>query len=516
MQTTRPTQPLGLAYIAAALRQAGHECVVLDALAEAPTQTLPAGPLTRLGLSDEQIVDRLDARAQAIAITNMFSFNWPAVRTLIHTIHRRHPEKIIICGGEHFSALPELSMRSAPIDYIVVGEGEEIATELFAKLDAGAPFDPAQINGICWRRGDEIVQNPRAQRTRSVDDVPWPAWDLFDMDSYNAHDLVGGLRLVGGVKDGRTVPILATRGCPYQCTYCSSPQMWTTRWFARDPVNVADEIEFYTQRYGANNFPFQDLTMIVKKDWIVSFCNEIIRRRMNITWQLPTGTRCDVVDAEVAALLWRSGCRWLCYAPESGSERTRELIKKKMKTSSLMRAIEESVKAKLHLEMFMVLGFPHDTRGDLKQTMKFLRRVARMGVEDVGINFFFPIPSTELFTYLHEKGRFDLSDATLMAPAYGHKKSLSEDRNYCEHLTAAQLTRWKYWMVTNFYLTAWICHPARVFRIAYNALSGKETTNLEKFLGETARKLRSRIRRKATGRSVAAPHPSRAEPIVPV
>jgi radical SAM superfamily enzyme YgiQ (UPF0313 family) len=79
------------------------------------------------------------------------------------------------------------------------------------------------------------VRNPRAERTREVDRLPWPAWELFDLDVYDAHDFVDG------IKFGKTVPILATRGCPYQCTYCSSPQMWTTRWYARDPASVADD-----------------------------------------------------------------------------------------------------------------------------------------------------------------------------------------------------------------------------------------------------------------------------------
>src|SRR5262249_22677398 len=148
--TPRPGPPLGLAYIAAALRTAGHDCVVLDAIGEAPAQTAPAGGLIRLGLTDEQIVARIDPAAAAIAITNMFSFNWPMLRELIRAIRTGHPDKTIVCGGEHFSALPELCMQSAPIDYIVMGEGEEVATELFARLDTGGPFDPGAIRGICW------------------------------------------------------------------------------------------------------------------------------------------------------------------------------------------------------------------------------------------------------------------------------------------------------------------------------------------------------------------------------
>src|SRR5205085_11391822 len=97
--------------------------------------------------------------------------------------------------------------------------------------------------------------------------------------------------------------MLATRGCPFQCTFCSSPQMWTQVWKARRPAAVADEIESYMRRYGANDFQFQDLTAIVRKDWIVAFCKELLDRKLSITWQLPVGTRSEAIDAEVAQYL---------------------------------------------------------------------------------------------------------------------------------------------------------------------------------------------------------------------
>jgi radical SAM superfamily enzyme YgiQ (UPF0313 family) len=477
LQNNRPSQPLGLAYVVAAVRQAGHECTILDAIAEAPEQRIAAGRLMRLGLTDEQILDRIDPQAPVLALTNMFSFNWPTLRELIRKIRARFPEKIIVAGGEHFTGLPELSMREAPIDYIVLGEGEEVATELLARIEGGA-FDPSEVRGICWRRGEEIVLNPRASRVRDVDELPWPAWDLFDVAGYNRHNLVFGLCW------GTTIPILATRGCPYQCTYCSSPRMWTTRWWSRDPIRVVDEIEHLHQRYGATNFPMQDLTMIIKKDWVVTFCQEIIRRGLQISWQLPAGTRCEVIDDEVAGLLRESGCRFLCYAPESGSERTRELIKKKMKRESFLSAVDAALGAGLSLETFFVIGFPHDTADDLRQTARLAREIARRGVEDIAVNVYFPIPATELFGYLEKTGRVTLNDDQLMDPVFVHQLRLSEERNYCEHLSAEELSRWKLRILANFYLTSFLTHPTRVVRVLYHALRGRQTSPLEKFLGE--------------------------------
>jgi radical SAM superfamily enzyme YgiQ (UPF0313 family) len=496
LQTSRPTPPLGLAYVAAALREAGHDCQVIDGIAEAPNQFTPVGNVVQLGLTHEQVLDRIDPEADALAIGCMFSFNWPFLRELIRTIKERYPAKIIVCGGEHFSALAQASMATSPIDYIVMGEGEEIAVDLFARLDSGLPFDPTEVKGICWRRGDEIVENPRADRTKLVDDIPWPAWDLFDLDGYNENDLVGGLDF------GKVVPILANRGCPYQCTYCSSPNMWTTRWYTRDPVKVCDEIEHYVREHGANNFPFQDLTMIIKRDWIIQFCNEIIQRDLDIRWQLPSGTRCEVIDDEVAALLYKSGCRWLCYAPESGSEKTRELIKKKMKTSSLINAIEASVRNNLHLSTFFIIGFPHDTEESLRETASMVRQLARKGADDIAVHFYFPIPSTELYRYLESKGRVQASDEHLLAPLFDFNVRLADHLNFCEHLSAKTLTRWKYRILANFYLTQYITHPSRVIRTIYNAARGRQTTAMEKFVGERLRKVRFLGRLRSSARQL--------------
>ncbi|MCA8978180.1 MAG: cobalamin-dependent protein, partial [Planctomycetes bacterium] len=224
----RPSLPLGLAYIASVLRQDRHDIELIDALGEAPEQMVPDGDIWRLGLTPEEIIARIADDTQAIGLTSMWSYSWPIVRELIQKIKAARPELPIVCGGEHFTAVPELSMAQAPIDYLVLGEGEETAVALFRAIEGG--FDHSVIPGIAFRGDDGVVQkNPRRDRIKNVDEIPWPAWEYFDVEAYSSN------RLVSGIYYGKTVPILATRGCPYQCTYCSSPNMWTTRWFARTP-----------------------------------------------------------------------------------------------------------------------------------------------------------------------------------------------------------------------------------------------------------------------------------------
>lgn len=500
MTALRPSLPLGLAYVAAVLREAGYEVAVLDAVAQAPeqvTQSERKKQLFALGLTPDEIVDRLDPSADVFAVTNMWTFSWPLVRELIRKMKARHPDVPIVCGGEHFSGLPELSMQQAPIDFIVRGEGEEGALEVFNGLRLGRDrVDWAKVPGIWYRdaAGQPVQSEAPRARIRDIDQLPWPAWDLIDIDVYNDHGFINGL------DQGKTIPILATRGCPYQCTYCASPNMWTTRWYARDPKDVVDEMQFYKEHHGAVNFPFQDLTAILKRDWIIEFCNELKKRELNVSWQFPSGTRCEVIDEEVARLLAETGGRSLALAPESGSERTRKLIQKRMKTDSLLDACRASAKAKLNVTAFIVIAFPHDTAEDLHETKKLVRKLGRIGIDDIAVGFFFPIPNTQLYKELMEKGKVTHADDFLLTPIFANEERLLPENNYCEHLSAKQLTRWKYKLLANFYLSSFAFHPTKPFRILFNALRGKETRKLETYLVDLRKKasiaIRSRFKRR--------------------
>ena len=154
------------------------------------------------------------------------------------------------------------------------------------------------------------------------------------------------------------MPMMASRGCPYQCTFCSNPSMWTTRWIPRDPDLLLDEMQFYQKKYGAENFDFYDLTAIVKKSWIVDFCRKIEERGLSFTWQLPSGTRTEAIDGEVASLLYRSGCRNMSYSPESGSPAVLRRIKKKIHPDSVIGSISEATKNGMNIKCNIIFGFP--------------------------------------------------------------------------------------------------------------------------------------------------------------
>lgn len=505
MTALRPSLPLGLAYVAASLRRAGHDVSVVDAVGLAPDQVTsgPRKTLVLLGLTPAELVARLDPTADAFGITNMWSFSWPVVREIVRLVKARFPAVPIVAGGEHFTGLPEFSMQEAPVDYIVTGEGEEGAVELFAALAVGRDLERLRAIASIWFRDEhgrpEKSGHVRA-RKKDLDAIPWPAWDLFDVKSYDEK------RLVSGIHFGMTVPILATRGCPYQCTYCSSANMWTTKWYARNPKDVVDEIEHWHHTYGARNFPFQDLTAIVKKDWILAFCAELAARPFHrlIAWQLPSGTRVEVIDDEVASWLARTNGRSLNYAPESGSQETRKRIKKQMKDESLLRAVKAAVKHDLNVAAFFVAGFPEDTVQDLRQTVKLARKLAWYGITDMAFGFFFPIPNTALYHQLKDEGRIRLDDDFLLTPIFANEARVADVNNYSYTLTSGQLTRWRYWTLLNFYAVSYGLRPWRLFKTVWNALRGRETSKMETYLVDVRRKIRVTLRALLSRGKVAA------------
>ena len=258
--TTMYTPPLGVAYIAGSLKSAGFEIQVVDSVGESlDTRHRVGNDCYYYGLSFDEIVEAIDPETEIIGVTFNFSFEYPESRDLAKRIKERFPKALFVGGGEHITAVPIQSLEESVLDIGVLGEGEEPIVEIVS-LYMENKLDLSAGNGIAYKDEDgSVVVNPRRQRKREIDDIPLPAWDLIPLENY----LDKGYGF--GVNRGRSIPLMASRGCPYQCTFCSNPSMWTTRWIARDPDLVLDEMQFYQDRYQIENFDFFDLTAIVKK-----------------------------------------------------------------------------------------------------------------------------------------------------------------------------------------------------------------------------------------------------------
>jgi len=475
------TPPLGLAYVAGSLKRAGHDVTLIDAVGESlDTRHEWRNDCYIYGLNPEQTIARVTEGTQVIGVAAGFSFEWPYTRDLIDALRARFPKAMLICGGEHFSAMPEYSLENSGLDMGVMGEGEETALELMAELAKPTP-DLSQVLGLAFKDKDGVIRvNARRPRTRELDDLPWPAWELMPIENY----LERGFGF--GVNRGRSMPVMASRGCPYQCTFCSNPQMWTTRWTVRDQDKLLDELQHYQQHFGAQNFDFYDLTAIVKKDWIVSFCSKIKQRGMTFTWQLPSGTRSEAIDEEVAGLLYETGCRNLSYSPESGSPATLEKIKKKIHPPAMLASIRGCVRQGLNVKTNIMLGFPGETLKEVLESYRFIAGMAWNGAHDLSVWAFSPYPGSELFEQLKASGALTFDDDYF--DSLRSYADASRTKSYSANFTNERLKTLRFIGTALFYAVGWLRRPARPFHIVWNVLHGKQESRGEMALANMLRR----------------------------
>lgn len=494
LATHGPVPPVGLAYIAAVVRDAGHDVSVIDApmaeLHRFATIASPIGELDRTGLSPAEIVERLEPDCQVLGITNMFLHEWPQVREIAELARRRLPSLFIVVGGETPTAFwRQIFEETDAIDACVLGEGETTMLELLDRVATGSPL--AGLDGVAERPGradaDPAATPVLPTRLRSLDQVPRPAWDLFPVENYWVESPFFGVDL------GRSMPVLATRGCPYKCSFCSSPQMWTTRYVVRDPADLADEIASYVERWGVRNINFCDLTAITKRSWTLEFCDELDARGLDITWQLPVGTRSEALDADVLQRLWETGCRNITYAPESGSERLLEIMDKRVDLEHMRSSLRAAHAIGLKTHVNIIIGHPQERWGDIAKSMRLLLQAAWIGCDDAAPSIFAPYPGSRDFDELVAQGVLAVDETT---PYVSFSRSTSASRSYNPRISARQLRVVQLAMLAVFYGTSMVLHPSRLWRVARTPFRGGETTYLEQML-RTRRQIRRQPRRSA-------------------
>jgi radical SAM superfamily enzyme YgiQ (UPF0313 family) len=489
--------PLGLAYLTAAARDAGHGVQVIDAPGDAidafhPIEGAGIPDLYIHGLTPDEIVARIDSASQLIGITHMFLHAWPLLRSLVRKIKQAHPDKPIVMGGETPTSFwRDLMEQSADIDLCVLGEGERILVELLDAFDERRSW--RELEAVVHRDGDGRPVRSAGKRRRETDleSLARPDWESFNVEGY----LSGAYS--SGVNRGRSIPMQATRGCPYRCTFCSSPNMWTTRYVMREVASVVDEIEDYVRRYRVDNVDFLDLTAIINRRWILAFCEELFRRSIRITWQLPSGTRSEAIDAEVARALYRSGCRNLAYAPESGSPRMLKKIKKQVNLENLVQSLSGSVDAGMVTLCAIILGLPGDGWRDMWLSYKLMLRLCWNGLHSVAVMMFAPYPGSELFEQLRAEGKLELTEGYYYSALLrSGRSSVSYNRFDLRVLLVVQFL-----FLISFWSLTYLLRPKRLLRTLSRMFrSGQEESIMDKLLHA---KLAFRRRRRRAGAPVS-------------
>ena len=272
------------------------------------------------------------------------------------------------------------------------------------------------------------------------------------------------------------MPMLASRGCPHRCTFCSNSNMWSNRWIARNPKLVADEMERYVKLYKADNFVFSDLTAVVSRDIIIALCDEIINRKLNITWQLPT-LRTEAVDYDVLKLMRRAGCRELDFAIESGSKEVLKSVNKNNNPEKMASLIKQGLGLGLNFSTNIILGLPREGFGDFLKTYWLVMKLAVSGLQEINAFPFVPYPGSKLFEEFLGAGKIKLGNNYFFGLS-GYT-DLSQAVSWSDRFGPKTLNFMRLFLFVSFYSLMLISHPKRIFRLAANVFEGKTTTKLE-------------------------------------
>ena len=374
--------PIGLGYLATALRKAGCDRVgILDSIKE--------------NLDVPRLTDRIKSLAPKIVGFQVFSTDFSSVRACSVIIKKILPDSLIIVGGPHVSARGADSLRDFPdADYGFQGEAE-IGLPLFARRilkSEDIPFE--EIPGLIYHDGVGLKATDRVL-VEDLDSLGFPAWDLMPPSSYP--DAPQG----AFYKNFPIAPIATSRGCPYTCAFCGSPVNMGNRLRFRSIESVLAEMEFLYEQYGVREFHFIDDMFNASKKRVIEFCRKLGGKDWGISYTFPNGLRLNTLDEESLSWLKRTGAYAFTVGIESGSQRILDSMNKKLTLEMIRDKVGLIAKAGIEPSGFFLIGFPGETKEDMEKTLAFAKSLP---LKRAHFSNFLPLPGTEATRKLIESG----------------------------------------------------------------------------------------------------------------
>ena len=481
---TEPTPPIGLAYLASVCKQNGVTVHGIDASGRNINKIfkIPQYKFRGNGLEIKEIIDLIDPSTKIIGVASMFSSEWPYVRDCINLLKEKFPKTMIVVGGEHATALPEYNLRDCKgIDYIALGEGEQTWAEIIQRKKLNQDIE--NLDGLAFIKDGKFVKTKARERIKHIDKILWPDWEVFPIEPY-LDNAVGF-----GPGAGRNMPILATRGCPYECTFCSNPAMYGRRYFTRQVDDLIKEIKHYIEKYKITGLQFYDLTAIIKKGWIIEFCKALEQNNIHLEWSLPSGTRSEALDLDTLKALSKANLRYLVYAPESGSTECLTNIKKKIKLSNMEKSVKYAISQGITVRTNLIIGFPYETRFQIYQTIFQQLKFAFMGVEDIPTYYFNAYPGTELFDSLVKEKKVIINDNFFIAEAdLSHYNIGPQIISYNKYVGRYELYIYRTLGMFLSYFISYLTRPKRIFRTIKSIFIDSSSTIVEQRIKDYLRK----------------------------
>jgi radical SAM superfamily enzyme YgiQ (UPF0313 family) len=372
-----PVAPIGLAYLAGSLREAGHEISILDLCfspdIEASIQEgLKAFPPEIIGLSIRN-VDNL-------AYPWTVSYIGPLRRVV--GLLRRFSSAPIVVGGSGFTIMPEELLSLLDLEMGIVGEGERSMVQLLANGRS------EEVPGLIRRTGGkfEATFPPPSQ---DIDELPQPAWDLVDLRTY--------------LREGGASNIQSKRGCAFQCIYCTYPLIEGARLRLRDPKKVVAEMEGLRRDYGIDHFFFVDNVFNYPPQHAEAICEQMVAKDLKIRWSCYAHP--GYMSPNQAALMAKAGCESIEFGTDSGSPNILAALRKNFGPSEIVRASSSCREAGLQFCHSLILGGPGEDWNTLDETFRLMDEIDPTAViAMIGVRVY---PRTALAQMLVEAGHYD-------------------------------------------------------------------------------------------------------------
>jgi anaerobic magnesium-protoporphyrin IX monomethyl ester cyclase len=400
--------PLGLLSIAAVLEREVFGVTVYDAQVNMVNPVSSEGETLLMG--DDWVT--VEAKITAIpfdivGISCGFSTQLSNALRVAAVVKKIRPRTIVIVGGPPASVLPGSFLGlDSPVDIICIGEGEYTMLELVRTVSTGQ--DHTRIAGTAvW--SDGIIQyNPPRPRIEFLDDLPFPAYHLVEMENYFRLFELGYLDRPVTFSDGfqRAVSVVTSRGCPYNCIFCSIHLHMGKRWRGNSVQYVAEHIALLVKKYGVKHIHFEDDNISYSRTRFEGIVANLAGFEIN--WDTPNGVRVDTLTEPLIEKCRKSGCTYLVFGVESGSQRILDtVVDKRLDLQAVLNAAYWCHKAGLDAMAFFVIGLPGETHGDMMDTVSFAMALKKDFDVTPLISVATPLPGTKLERLCLDAGFID-------------------------------------------------------------------------------------------------------------
>jgi magnesium-protoporphyrin IX monomethyl ester (oxidative) cyclase len=394
--------PIVLASVAAVLEKKNTVCII-----DAPTEgwrNLAEMDETkyRVGLSAETIAERVRQWKPEMVIVEIPFSGWSKTAfEVVEAVKAVNNKIVVVLMGQHPSARPEACLADSNVDFVVIGEPENTISELTDALELGKK-NFSGIDGLGFRKDGKPTLTGERAIIADMDSLPFPARHLLPMKLY--YEAVKENPLRGEISKPWTI-VTTSRGCPYNCVFCTTCIVWGRTWRARSPKNVVDELEHLVKTYGIKQVDFYDENMTLDKKRVADICDLIVERGLRFDWFTPNGIRADTLDETLLRKMKRAGCKKIRVAPESGVQRVvDEVIGKNLDLKTVEQAVVLCKKVGIKVGCFFVLGLIGETKADIEETIKFAYKLRSLGADSLIFSIAMPIYGTALYEQAVEGG----------------------------------------------------------------------------------------------------------------